>query len=198
MHYALAEPPTARLSDDQAAKLSTAGDIRNTCPLHAQNPDLGAYSTTNQQPVDFAVWQAADGTWQLWSCIRNTRCGGVTRLLHGWEGRRLADTNWAPRGITMEANAEFGETPGGLQAPFVLRHDSQFLMFYGDWGHICVATSKGGKTFARRIDPNGNPGMFAWEGLVTATSVNLPIRRQRGSTSSIPERRTTAWTNESR
>ena len=31
----------------------------------AGNPDLGAYTSDKQQPVDFAVWQAADGTWQL-------------------------------------------------------------------------------------------------------------------------------------
>ncbi len=36
----------------------------------ARQPDLGPYTTPKQQPVDFAVWQAADGTWQLWSCIR--------------------------------------------------------------------------------------------------------------------------------
>ncbi|MBT7162538.1 MAG: hypothetical protein HN904_07140, partial [Victivallales bacterium] len=34
----------------------------------AGNPDLGGYATAEQEPVDFAVWQAADGTWQLWSC----------------------------------------------------------------------------------------------------------------------------------
>lgn len=51
-----------------------------------ENPELGLYTTEKQQPVDFAVWQAADGTWQLWSCIHNTAIGGVTRLFHGWEG----------------------------------------------------------------------------------------------------------------
>jgi hypothetical protein len=37
----------------------------------AGDPDLGEYTSEKQQPVDFAIWQAADGTWQLWSCIRN-------------------------------------------------------------------------------------------------------------------------------
>ena len=50
----------------------------------AGNPDLGAYGRPGQQPVDFAVWQAADGTWQLWSCIRHTACGGQTRLFYRW------------------------------------------------------------------------------------------------------------------
>jgi len=35
----------------------------------AGNPDLGPLTSPKQQPVDFGVWQAADGTWQLWSCI---------------------------------------------------------------------------------------------------------------------------------
>ncbi len=38
----------------------------------AGDPDLGEFTNPGQQPVDFAIWQAADGTWQLWSCIRNT------------------------------------------------------------------------------------------------------------------------------
>ena len=31
----------------------------------AGDPDLGKLTTPKQQPVDFALWQAADGTWQL-------------------------------------------------------------------------------------------------------------------------------------
>ena len=50
----------------------------------AGDPDLGEYTTPKQQPVDFGVWQAADGTWQLWSCIRHTNCGGNTRLFYRW------------------------------------------------------------------------------------------------------------------
>jgi hypothetical protein len=126
----------------------------------ANDPDLGRYTSAKQQPVDFGIWQAADGTWQLWSCIRGTQCGGVTRLFHGWQGQRLTDSNWAPRGIVMEAKAEFGETPGGLQAPFVFRHERQFLMFYGDWAHICVATSEDGKVFTRRVNADGHTGLF--------------------------------------
>jgi len=42
----------------------------------ASNPMDHKYSIERQEPVDFAIWQAADGTWQLWSCIRNTTAGG--------------------------------------------------------------------------------------------------------------------------
>lgn len=42
----------------------------------AGDPDLGKYTSAKQQPVDFGIWQAADGTWQLWSCIRYTTVPG--------------------------------------------------------------------------------------------------------------------------
>ena len=54
----------------------------------AHNPDLGACTSDRQQPVDFAVWQAADGAWQLWSCIRFTQLDGHTRLFYRWDGKR--------------------------------------------------------------------------------------------------------------
>ena len=67
----------------------------------AGDPDLGQYTREEQQPVDFGVWQAADGTWQLWSCIRGTGCGGAIRLFYRWEGQRLTDENWTPMGIKI-------------------------------------------------------------------------------------------------
>jgi hypothetical protein len=124
------------------------------------NPDLGAYTSDRQQPVDFGVWQAADGTWQLWSCIRNTKCGGNTRLFYRWEGKHLTDSNWTPMGIAMEAELELGETVGGLQAPHTVQYEGLYWMAYGDWNNICFATSKDGKHFERRIQPNGKTGVF--------------------------------------
>lgn len=126
----------------------------------AGDPDLGRLTSRDQQPVDFAVWQAADGTWQLWSCIRNTNCGGNTRLFHGWEGCRLTDRDWKPLGVVMQADAKLGESPGGLQAPHVIRHDGTYYMFYGDWCNICLATSRDGKSFRRQVRADGKTGMF--------------------------------------
>lgn len=123
----------------------------------AGDPDLGALSTPRQQPVDFGIWQAADGTWQLWSCIRGTKEPGNTRLFHRWEGAKLTDGNWTPKGIALQADPALGETQGGLQAPYVLRHDGRYWMFYGDWANICLATSVDGKTFTRHRNAAGRP-----------------------------------------
>ena len=123
----------------------------------AGNPDLGEIGTRGQQPVDFGVWQAADGTWQLWSCIRHTKEPGKTRLFYGWEGKKITDKDWLPGGIKMQANPKVGETAGGMQAPHVIRgaHSDSFLMFYGDWNNICLARSPkdNGKAFTRVIQP---------------------------------------------
>jgi hypothetical protein len=130
----------------------------------AGDPDLGKYTSDKQQPVDFAVWQAADNTWQLWSCIRGTQCGGKTRLFHRWQGKSLTDTAWRPMGIAMEADTAFGETLGCLQAPYVIKENNQYIMFYGDCENICKASGTDGKTFARQLQANNKAAMFT-EGL---------------------------------
>jgi hypothetical protein len=126
----------------------------------AGDPDLGKATTEKQQPVDFGIWQAADGTWQVWSCIRGANIGGKTRLFYRWQGNKLTDTAWRPMGIAMEADPNFGETASGLQAPFVLKRANEYLMFYGDWEHICLAKGVDGKTFARQFHEDHLAGMF--------------------------------------
>ncbi len=129
--------------------------------LIAGNPDLGTYSSERQQPVDFAVWKAADGTWQLWSCIRHTACGGKTRLFYRWEGQHLEQEHWEPKGIAMEADPSVGETEGGLQAPHVIKEGATYYMFYGDWNRICLAESSDGKVFSRVLGKTGQPDLFS-------------------------------------
>ena len=125
-------------------------------------PDLGELSGGNrQQPVDFAVWKAKDGTWQLWSCIRGTKAGGTGRLFYRWEGKSLTDTNWEPMGIAMQADTLLGETEGGLQAPHVIEENGVYYMFYGDYHRICLAKSDDGKTFNRVINESGSPALFS-------------------------------------
>ena len=129
----------------------------------ASTPDLGEYNSPNQEPVDFGIWQAADGTWQLWSCIRGSKYPGTsytTRFLYGWEGKSLTSTHWEPKGIQWVADASLGETPGGMQAPYVLKEDNSYYLFYGDWKRICLARSTDGKNFTRVLGGNGQPGLF--------------------------------------
>lgn len=126
----------------------------------AGNPDLGKLSTGKQQPVDFAIWPAADGTWQLWSCVRHTGEAGRTRVFFRWEGPALAARDWRPMGIAMRADPAAGEQPGGLQAPYVFRHDGRFVMFYGDWANICAQDGVDGKRFTRRVDARGRTALF--------------------------------------
>ncbi len=126
----------------------------------AGNPDLGKYQSERQQVMDFDIWQAVDGTWQLWSCIRWTACGGRTRLFYRWEGDKLTSKDWSPMGIAMMGDPNFGETEGGLQAPCVIRKGDTYYMFYGDWVNICLAASGDGKTFARHLNADRHSGLF--------------------------------------
>lgn len=128
----------------------------------AENPDLGEYGSDRQQPVDFGIWQAADGTWQLWSCIRNTNCPGqyTQRLLYGWESPSLLETHWTPTGIQWLADTTLGEVNGGMQAPHVIKEDYFYYLFYGDWRRICLAKSMDGKHFTRVLGGDGQPDLF--------------------------------------
>ena len=136
-------------------------EIAGTWRHIAENPDLGELSSPEQEPVDFGIWRAADGTWQLWSCIRKTKEAGSTRLFYGWEADDLLEARWRARGIAMRADPKYGETPGGMQAPYVVKEGGRYIMFYGDWVNICLAESEDGKTFTRRLTPEGRAGRFS-------------------------------------
>ena len=142
----------------------------------AGNPDLGPLNMEGQFPTAFAVWQAADGTWQLLSCVRGTGIGGKTRLFHRWQGGALTDTDWDPKGVALTADSAFGETPGGLQAPYVMQQGETHFLFYGDWENICLARSQDGKTFARSLNPEKTSALFSHgKGINTKDPMMLQI-----------------------
>lgn len=149
------------LGSDSSAKSPLRPEIEGPWWQVAGNPDLGQFTSPGQQPVDFAIWQAKDGTWQLWSCIRKTKCGGNTRLFYRWEAKNLTDQKWRPMGIAMQADVALGEQKGGLQAPHVIKVDNLYYMFYGDWIRICLAKSDDGKVFTRVLNENGQPDLFS-------------------------------------
>ncbi|MBE7558635.1 hypothetical protein HS125_06710 [bacterium] len=131
----------------------------------AGNPMDHKYATADQEPVDFGIWQAADGTWQIWSCLRRTTAGrdqgGKGRVFYRWEGQSLFDTDWKPMGIAQEARVDLGETAGGQQAPHVIRVGDTYHMFYGDWENICHSVSRDGKHFERVIGSDGTAKVFS-------------------------------------
>jgi hypothetical protein len=126
----------------------------------AGQPDLGRFATPKQEVVDFAIWEALDGSWQAWSCIRHTAEAGATRLFHRWQGANPAAPGWEAMGVAMRADPAFGERLGSLQAPFVLKAGGEYWMFYTSGGRAFAALSQDGKTFARRQLTPGRFGLF--------------------------------------
>jgi len=88
------------LASPLSSGLSSALSSPLSCPVSSAEGN----STPKQQPVDFGIWQAADGSWQLWSCIRATSTPGKTRLFYRWQGKNLTDKDWTPMGIAMLAD----------------------------------------------------------------------------------------------
>ena len=118
-----------------------------------KNPDLGELTAPKQESVDFAIWQAADGTWQLWGCMRNTAVKKNKRLLYGWEGKSLTDTNWRPTGIKL-LPADENAT---VQAPFTFLDDRSYKMVFGNMFnetlYLKTSPKNDGKSFSesRRV-----------------------------------------------
>ncbi len=126
----------------------------------AGDPDLGGFTDAKQEVVGFALWPAADDSWQLCATVRKTRIGGQGNLLHRWQGAALTARDWKPLGVSLLAEPRLGELPGGLQSPFVVRDGARFTLFYGDGRHIASATSADGKAFTRRLLAGPRTGLF--------------------------------------
>lgn len=121
----------------------------------AGQPDLGELASPRQQPVDFTIWPARDGTWQLWSCIRYTGDPQNLRVLYRWESPDLFATHWTPRGIAQKSDASLGETQGTIGAPYVFKDDDdRDVMFYHSAG-FRAQVSDDGKSFTRVYDADG-------------------------------------------
>ena len=140
----------------------------------SNNPDLGDFGSEAQEVVDHAIWQADNGMWQLWACIRGT---GIGRLLYRWQGTSIDEANWEPQGIAMRAQAEYGESledwnnEEWIQAPHVFVHNGSFYMMYGghrtENGHcqICLAASDdGGIHFTKHSNRQGYSRVFVGPG----------------------------------
>jgi hypothetical protein len=112
----------------------------------AAPPKLERFATGKEQTVDFTVFRAADGTWQLVSCVRNTAHPGGGRLLYRWEAAKLTDADWTPKGIFLSSDAAQGHREGFVQAPHAVVEDGvTWLVFNSSGAH--ALTSRDGKAF---------------------------------------------------
>ncbi len=118
---------------------------------------IGDFIWTNDTlPIDFSVWQANDGTWQLEGCVRSFDHPSDTRnwrVFYRWEGTNLTNgVAWEPQGIVMTGMVEYGENKWVLQAPHVLKYDDgKFRKVYGIGNTIAMAESDDGVNFTRVI-----------------------------------------------
>lgn len=125
----------------------------------AAPPVLERYHREGVQTVDFTVFRATDGTWQLISCVRNTDCPGAGRLLYRWEGASLADRDWKPMGIFWLADPGLGQVAGRIQAPHCVRADGRYYLFYNSQGAHCLV-SDDGKDFRHHRTREGDIRFF--------------------------------------
>jgi hypothetical protein len=142
------------------------------------NPDLGDLTSEEQEVVDHCFFQASDGKWQLWACIRAVKVG---RIFYRWQGDSIEQRNWTPMGIAMRSDSTYGESQGNgpkdevLQAPHVIKEDQEYYMLYGGGGspyrqcisgsvnhyqQICLATSLDGYDFFRHKSEDGYSQIF--------------------------------------
>ncbi len=159
-------------------------------------PDLGEFVWTNGTlPIDFSIWQAEDGTWQLDACVRGLKKKGEKnnfRVFYRWEGTSLTeDNNWKPQGISLSGLPEYGESSSVHQAPHVLKYDDgKYRMFYGVGNTISLAESDDGKTFDRVLNASGESTLFPafmgpqteWGGKSSYNNSRDPVALKDGDT----------------
>ncbi len=118
-------------------------------------PQLEKWHSPEAEPVDFAIFRADDGSWQLISCIRKTTHPGSGRLLYRWSSPELNREGWKPEGIFLSSRSEWNHAEGRLQAPFHVKDEGMHYLFYNSRG-CHLMTSKKGIVF----EPYGSQAIF--------------------------------------
>ncbi len=103
--------------------------------------------------VDFTVFQADDGSWQIIGCVRWTTYptwNGVTngRILYRWESTNFFATNWTEKGVFMTTSNMPPETQGTynggmIQAPHVVKDGDMYYMIYNSKYAHMMSSSNG-------------------------------------------------------
>ena len=105
-------------------------------------PQLEKWASPNAEPVDFTIFQADDGRWQLISCIRKTTHPGAGRLLYRWSSPKLTE-GWKPEGIFLSSKSEWDHAEGRVQAPFHVKDGNKHFLFYNSRGGHLMTSEKG-------------------------------------------------------
>ena len=125
----------------------------------AAPPVLERFHKPGVQTVDFTIFQAGDGTWQLVSCVRGTDHPGGGRLLYRWEAAKLTDKDWTPRGIFWTADVSLGQKQGTIQAPHCIKLNGKWYFLYNSNGAYCLI-SDDGKAFRHHRTSAGELKFF--------------------------------------
>jgi hypothetical protein len=118
-------------------------------------PPLEKWASDRAEPVDFTLFAADDGTWQLISCIRHTTHPGGTRLLYRWSSPELTREGWNPEGIFLSSKSGWGHAVGTVQAPFHVLDDGTHFLFYNSRGAHLMSSADGVD-----FEPVGNKAIF--------------------------------------
>ncbi|MFO7958602.1 MAG: caspase family protein [Candidatus Brocadiia bacterium] len=107
-------------------------------------PDIGEWSTGEENACDFTIYRDADGTWHCVSCIRGTSHYG-RRLFYHWRSDELTKPDWEPVGIMEVPRGKRGRPPEftSVQAPHAFRHDGRYYMFYNSGPAYCLISEDG-------------------------------------------------------
>ena len=104
-------------------------------------PPLEKWASDRAEPVDFTLFQADNGRWQLIACVRHTSHPGGTRLLYRWSSPDLVAENWRADGIFLSSDPDWDHAEGTLQAPFHVFDAGRHHLFYNSrGGHLMTST----------------------------------------------------------
>lgn len=122
-------------------------------------PDLGGLNTPGVAISELAIWQAGDGSWQLWATVANTTIGGYNRLFYGWEAPPADDLlptdGWIAKGVVFTSDTSKGELLGSVRSPYAFQDDDdKYQMIYCDHDRVCLAESEDGKKYKRVYKSN--------------------------------------------
>ena len=129
-------------------------------------PDLGDLAGPDpkrQNVVDHSFVRAKNGKWQLWACIRGVSVG---RVIYGWQGDSLESGPWAPDGVKIRANTDFGESAEGVEtagAPYFIEVGDKYWCFYHSAG-LHAMTSDDGVNFERVLNDHGSSAVLTKAG----------------------------------